>query len=429
MQNKKQNKLNPIVVAEELMNENKMIVLGNTLYIYDGITSYKECPDYGPVSELLEEKYDKEILTLDLYKKVYEYLCVLPKLKVKEDEVNKQPAYCIPCKNGLYDCINKEFIDDASEYNIIYSLNMEYKEDTENNMSAYNFILRMCKTAEDVEMLLDFMAYCLTNDNRFQKALFIVGKPGTGKSELVKLLTHMLGLDITSGLEPVELTAQFRLNRIVGKTCNICSEVTEDVDSKQLAKPLKLISGDPTEINVKYEAGFNYIPIVKFLFSGNSIPSGMFDEYGAMDRRLMAMEVADREVKTNIDLTDELKQGAQLLFNKLIKRLKIIYEKKKLYESPYSDGVKQFYKGGSVALKEFIKENLIYRVGSRIKTSELMPLYNEFLENRNKKPITITQFNKLLKKSELFEIKKGHQSANFIIDYDIKLKVKAKQLK
>ena len=140
---------------------------------------------------------------------------------------------------------------------------------------------------EDVELILDFMAYCLWRDYKYANWLLCVGYGHNGKSVLLNLIERFLGKHNTSS-ESLErlLNKQFALATLYQKLANIDADVSGDILIKNTGIIKKLTGNDESPGEFKYKTPFKFRNFAKLIFSCNEIPQTN-DMTDAFFRRLI----------------------------------------------------------------------------------------------------------------------------------------------
>src|SRR5271165_648753 len=81
---------------------------------------------------------------------------------------------------------------------------------------------------EDIEMLQRYCGLILIGGNRAQKILFLLGKGGTGKGTIVRLIVRILGESNVEQLRVDKLNGRFETSRLIGKLLLNVVEAPED---------------------------------------------------------------------------------------------------------------------------------------------------------------------------------------------------------
>jgi P4 family phage/plasmid primase-like protien len=178
---------------------------------------------------------------------------------------------------------------------------------------------------EDVELILDFIAYCLWRDYKYANWLLCVGYGHNGKSVLLNLIERFLGKHNTSS-ESLErlLNKQFAPAGLYQKLANIDADVSGDILIKNTGIIKKLTGNDESPGEFKYKSPFKFRNFAKLIFSCNEIPETT-DMTDAFFRRLVIINFTQQFLAEKDDphILDKLCTEEEFsgLLNEVLKRL------------------------------------------------------------------------------------------------------------
>lgn len=141
---------------------------------------------------------------------------------------------------------------------------------------------------EDRLTLQEYIGYLLVPTNRAQKALFICGKGGEGKSLLVKAVSDLLGNSCFSGkLQVVE--TRFGLAGLEGKLCFADDDI--DGTAFRSTATLKEIVTAIRPMRIEKKGIDPYLGTIfaRFLCCGNSFASALYDSSDGFFRRQLLL--------------------------------------------------------------------------------------------------------------------------------------------
>ena len=98
-------------------------------------------------------------------------------------------------------------------------------------------------SADDIEMLQRYCGLILIGGNRSQKLLFLLGKGGTGKGTIVRLIVLILGKPNVEQLLVDKLSGRFETSRLIGKLLLNVVEAPEDFFNQPGAEIVKALCG------------------------------------------------------------------------------------------------------------------------------------------------------------------------------------------
>jgi putative DNA primase/helicase len=141
-----------------------------------------------------------------------------------------------------------------------------------------------------MESILDMMAYCLWP--RYDDHVFAImlGTGSNGKSTLINLITHMVGVNNYSSVTLHDLTTdKYKPALLEGKLVNICAESSgEDLNSAAVSVLKALSAGDAVTYERKYAHAYQGKNTAKLFFAANSVPKFAVRD-AAIKRRLLVL--------------------------------------------------------------------------------------------------------------------------------------------
>jgi putative DNA primase/helicase len=125
---------------------------------------------------------------------------------------------------------------------------------------------------DDIDTVLDFIAYCLWRDFPYHRWLLLNGSGRNGKGVTTKIITRLLGKkNVSNETLPRILSNDFSTANLYGKMANIDA----DLSSKALSDTgmlKKLTGGDVIQGEFKYKSAFSFENYTKLIFAVNTMP-------------------------------------------------------------------------------------------------------------------------------------------------------------
>lgn len=218
---------------------------------------------------------------------------------------------------------------------------------------------------EDIKTVQEYLGYCLVQTTRAQKALFLIGEAGAGKSGMGAILESILGdadLNIPSTQEFME--DKFKLPELEHKLVLY----DDDLDSAALTKTglyKKLVTNSLTLMaDRKFGQPFKFTPRVKLVACCNQMLSSVYDTSNGLFRRLLPIVVKPvaTDFKRDTGFYDKLRaenrgivQWALLGLRRLInngwvltesERSKNYMEQKQAIDNPLPDFMRSVFNFG-----------------------------------------------------------------------------------
>lgn len=142
-------------------------------------------------------------------------------------------------------------------------------------------------------LLQEFAGVCLIGDaTRYQRALFLYGPGGNGKSEALRILRGIFPPGSTSAIPPQRWGERFRLAQLEGKLANFVDEIPEgEILAGEAFKAV--VTGEPNTGERKHKDPFDFIPRAGHIFSANA-PIATADHSDGFWRRPLVLPFTRR---------------------------------------------------------------------------------------------------------------------------------------
>jgi P4 family phage/plasmid primase-like protien len=262
---------------------------------------------------------------------------------------------------------------------------------------------------DDVETVLDFMAYCLWRDFPFHRWLLFNGSGRNGKGVTTQLITRFLGRQNVSNetLHRI-LENKFATANLYGRLANIDADMSKE-ELKHTRMLKMLTGGDEIQGEFKFKPAFHFKNYAKLIFSANELPITP-DETDAFFARLIIIEFPNQFLgdKANPDLIDELTTDQEMsaLFTMLVRRLpRVLKSGISTHHSSIGENYEK-YIASSNPIRIFVEKYIETGVINNDETKEdVHNTYEKFcMENRLSKESSET-FSRRLKKDYNFTYK------------------------
>ena len=306
------------------------------------------------------------------------------------------------CSNATLEFDKKGFAQ--REHNIedylTYKLNYDYDE-KETCPRWDNFLNEMLPDATHQLLLHQYIGYAFTNHLKLEKALFLYGDGGNGKSVVQEVITKLLGKENTSSVSIGKLTKDPNtIILIEGKLLNYCSENEKTLDPTMFKT---LVSGEPVLGKKLYSDVRTVSNYAKLMFNMNSLPD-IKDESQSFVRRLLILNFDKKPKKVDPELHFKIIQNELAgIFNRVLTALTLLLKDKKFVYYKELDETLTQYKYENDVVQQFIDE--VHETGfprGLTKVSEIHTFYLGFCVRHQEQRLSLTSFAKEL-------IKKGYE--------------------
>ncbi len=322
------------------------------------------------------------------------------KTSLSRDEADKH-KHLISLKNGLFDIKNYELIPHSKDVFITYQIPVNY--DPKKDCPNIEKFLSEIVSKEDIDTLIDIVAYSLYKGYPFKVFFILLGEHDTGKSTFLNLLTRFLGSDNISAIPIQDLQHRFRSVGLVDKLANVVADLPTKA-IKDVGLINSLTGNDWIGAEYKYGDPFQFKNYAKLIFSANKLPwispytddafyerikfvhfPNQFDKDN-MDINLLSKLTTDDELSGLLNLAlDEL--FAMLSYQKF-PNLSTAEENRKIWESVISaDTVTNFLHSHAV-----VKSPQAW-----IPKEELYKVYTTYCSENAEIPISKSRFGRVMK--------------------------------
>lgn len=193
--------------------------------------------------------------------------------------------------NGFLD-IDGELHDHSPRFGKTFTMPFNYAPERASGCHKWlNFLERIWGDdpdyADKVAGLQEAMASTMFGTAwRYQRAILLYGKAGTGKSTIMEVLKAMMPPEAVSSIPPQKWNVRFDLTSMIGKTLNCCGELSE---STPIAgdKFKEIVEGTVQTTEFKGKDAFDFKPVAAQWFASNYLPVSRDGSEGFLRRWLI----------------------------------------------------------------------------------------------------------------------------------------------
>ena len=290
--------VNSRAIVDYFVNKGNMFVLGGESYLYtSGIYIEASSQVRNTIREMIAEDH---LITQSRIMECYRLLIDDTRIHRSNSDLNRN-TNLINFKNGVFNMVDGTLTPHDSKYLQTIQIKHDALLDEKipwNETRMGKYINEQLKLAPDEqEMLLDYMAYCLTMSYGLKTFMIFNGQSNTGKSVLIRFIENMIGAHNTSSLSMHQLNQRFYPSQLHNKLLNSCADnasmALSSIDSLK-----KITGGDTIMHEKKGKDPFFFIPFTKLVFSFNQLPLQLEEKSNAFYKRMRILSM-ERELYLN----------------------------------------------------------------------------------------------------------------------------------
>ena len=311
--------INARAVCDYFVSSGEIFVVGEECYQYkDGI--YREAGSY--VRSLIKEMVGVDnLITQSKIMEVYRLIVDDVRLHKNVSDLNyNKNLICF--KNGVYDISTHKLLPHDSKYlqtiQIPHNVG-EYIPFKETKL--YDFFRKTRLPKEDVNMIIKYMAYCLTLSFNLKTFMVLNGQSNTGKTVLLRFIENLVGKQNTSALSMHELSMRFYPAQLYDKLLNACGD-NNSLPLSSIDNLKKITGGDEIMHEKKGKEPFFFVPFCKLIFSFNQLPLQLEEKSNAFYKRMRILYM-NRELDLNNEYVEELVDSVEEVIPFLLKQLPV----------------------------------------------------------------------------------------------------------
>jgi len=384
------------------INETKFVVvfarsmslkyINNSFYYYDGIVSDNDLKNtiFLIIADTIKVRVSNVINNII---NSLENYCYIPNYKPQENIINVSNG-TITIKNRKIDFNNDKIFS-------VNRLNVNYINSEDEPTEWLNYLNQLLNE-QDIDILQEYIGYCLIPSLYAQKSLFIIGKGGEGKSVLGKVLVDIFGNSLVVDKIHSLFDGKFGLTNIDMKLI-ILDDDLMGYKLKDTALFKSLITGGKISYEKKFKDKTEIEPYAKFLALGNTMLQSCNDESDGFKRRLLILLTKDKDKtrKDNPYLVKQLIKEKSLILNWALKGLLRLINND--FEFSYSKEMEEkvemlITNDNSKDICDFLSDEEYVILGDSNFTST-KDIYNHFMKYcriNNLQEINSSTFNKRL---------------------------------
>jgi len=296
--------VNNRAIADYFVNTGQLFVIGGECYQYKG-GIYEEAS--ASVRNTMKEMIALDsLITQSRIVECYRLLADDTRIQRLATDLNSDRNF-INFKNGVWDISKGKLVPHDSKYLQTLQIPHGVKKASKpwKDTKLYKFFSSKTGiTEENIEMITDYMAYCLTLDYGLKTFMVLQGQSNTGKSVLIRFLETMVGRENTSALSMQELSMRFYPSQLYNRLLNSCAD-NGSLPLNSIENLKKITGGDQIMHEKKGKEPFFFVPFCKLIFSFNQMPLQLEEKSNAFYKRIRVLSM-QKELCLNNTYVDDL---------------------------------------------------------------------------------------------------------------------------
>lgn len=298
----------------------------------------------------------------------------------------------INLQNGMLCPISKKLEEHRPDFYSTNRLPYRYDEKAECPlwMKSLNEILE--NDQNRVGVLQEFFGYCLTRETKQHKALLLCGESRSGKSTILNILRHVVGIDNCSSVPLKYIADPQHTPMMINKLVNIDTDVSAKAAEYE-AEFKTITSGEPLQTNQKYIQAFSFIPYCKVVMAANIFPK-ITDHSSAFYNRLILIP-CDRvfsDEEQNRDLPVQLMNELSGIMNWAIEGLERLTTRGKFEQLEFMRDAVEELENDNNPVNLFFDEHVVIEMGATLEKGELYDRFKEWAVKNNNYQLSGSRF-------------------------------------
>ena len=399
--------INHKALVDYMVANYPMFTLGGIIYFYqDGVFSPNPLAVKDLIKTLIAEpKYQRQGQINEIFNLLMDDIRV-----AVTDSVCNPYKNIINFKNGMFDIDSQQLYPHDPRYMSTIQIPNEYCENDlrPEDIQLVDFLKRTKLPNDDINMILDYMAYCMTVQNTKKAFMCLVGGSNTGKSTLINMLNALIGKHNVSALSIQDMAVRFYPAQLKDKLVNACAD-NSSIALNDIGNLKKITGNDEIMYEDKGCKPYFFTPFAKLIFSFNALPLQLEERSDAFYERIRILEM-NNKIELTQTYVDDLcsPESVSAVIPVLCKRLKGM---KKIKPSKNSTRLTEKLRSESDSIHSFVTSQLeiTNSVSDYISKDEMYELYSRFCLKDDRAPYKRLNFHSGLGAFGLVEMKDGNR--------------------
>lgn len=400
--------INHKALVDYMVKTYPMFTLGDTVYWYkDGVFAPNNLIVKDVIKTLImEPKYQRQSQINEIFNLLKDDL----RIAMTDQQCNPYSRF-INFQNGMFSIDEQQLYPHDPRYMSTVQLPHKYED---NNLQPEDIqlvdLMRQAQLADDdIEMLLDYIAYSMTTANNMKCFMCLVGGSNTGKSTLINMVNALVGKQYRSALSIQDMAVRFYPAQLKDKLINTCAD-NSSLALNDIGNLKKITGNDEIMYEDKGCKPYFFLPFAKLWFSFNTMPLQLEDRSDAFWERLRILEM-DKKLVLNQIYVDDLcsPESISAIIPVLCRRLQHM---KKIKPSKKSKALSDRLRSDSDSIHSFVSTQIerSTNYADYISKEDMYDMYTRFCMREDRQPHKRIHFNRSLEALGFVCMQNGEQA-------------------
>lgn len=300
--------------------------------------------------------------------------------------------------NGTLNVATGQLEDHAPEHELRFHLDMDW--DPKATCPAYEeqVAQTFMNDAQSIALYDEFAALTLIPDMRFQKALYLIGEGGSGKSTMLKIVEMMHDPNAISVTPLDQIDNERHRTNFARKLVVISFDI--QTDRKVFGETfVRITGGDPITTRRLYrEVEGHVMPTVRFMGSMNPDMPEFIANPDALKRRLILLPCGKKIEKPDPDRFEKLKAERAGILVRWVKALQRLYKRGRFDIPPSAMLEVEDYVHNQDAFDQFAELNLVKDPEAETAVSRIAEAFDVWARSTGAPSLPVQRVGKKLRR-------------------------------
>lgn len=399
--------INHKALVDYIVDNYPVFTLGGIIYFYkDGVFNPDPLSVKAIIKDLIgEPRYQKQGQINEIFNQLMDDL----RIAVSDRDCNTYKNF-INFKNGMFDIDSQQLYPHDPRFMSTIQIPNEYISNDINieDIQLMDFLKQAKLPKDDINMILDYIAYSMTVNNNLKCFMCLVGGSNTGKSTLINMLNSLIGKKNISALSIQDMAVRFYPAQLKDKLINACAD-NSSAALNDIGNLKKITGNDEIMYEDKGCKPYFFTPFAKLIFSFNTLPLQLEEKSDAFYTRIRILEMNTKVILTQ-QYVDDLcsPESISAIIPVLCRRLKGL---KSIKASKNSNMLSERLRSESDSIHSFITTEIdkTNNYADYIAKNELYEMYSRFCIKDDRQPHKRMHFYRSLEVLGFMEMQNQNQ--------------------